>query len=381
MTIAYGTLVNGILRPYIKYEISNSDNTDIYAINVQEVGVDFPSTSSYKSISASRPSTLSVRFNDTEVPLTYGTFTLTKGNRSNLLDAELPFSVTKTADAQTLAISLSVVVAPSTVKNSSNAESLMSGFTLTQSLSLSVPPLIKPTVAITGSRNNTTPSTVDFSATVNSFVGDRISSIVITDGNGNVLARKTTTTTIGESGQITQSFTVQGLTTGSIVAKVTAIGRGGASAEASTIIPVAFFTMDVQAGGKEIAFGSSAIDTEANASEHGKFNCFMDAKFHNGFSCDKPLFKTSVVEHTIPTISAHSYASNVSLTPPTISGYKPIAIAGFGSGSFRIYASYLRLTEDGKVSLTLANSTATNFTQGSSVFRVAILYALEEIAE
>lgn len=99
----------------------------------------------------------------------------------------------------------------------------------------------------------------------------------------------------------------------------------------------------------------------------------------SGGGLTTPLFKTAVAEYKLPTVNAHSYGSNVTINSPTISGFKPIAIVGHSSDSFRIYASVLRLKDDGNISFTPANGTATNFTTGTSMFRVYLLYTQENM--
>lgn len=88
-----------------------------------------------------------------------------------------------------------------------------------------------------------------------------------------------------------------------------------------------------------------------------------------------PLFKVISTTHTIPSINAHSYVANtsVSLTIPT--GYKPVGIVGWSSGNYRIYASTLRMNNDNTVGLTLANASASNYTAGSSAFTIYVLCA------
>ena len=291
MAYAYGTTLGSTIRMYVKYDVVNTDLT--YTITIQEIGL-YSYSDTYVFDGCNKDS-----------PISITAFGITKSNvisrniglayKKTYLTAEsfTSFSNTypKKNEPQTVAITGSMRMS-TWMRAKGNTGSEMSAGTSTISFDITVPAIERPTISITGTRDSQVQTTVGFDVTVNSFATDVISSISIVDGNGRRLGSTATPIRIGASGQIVQPFVVQGVTTGSIVAKAVAIGLGGESAEESVVIPVAFFTMDVQKGGKEIAFGSSAIDSTARGSEHGKFNCFMDADFKNGLSTgghDSPI--------------------------------------------------------------------------------------------
>lgn len=376
----YSDVVSSTFKLYLEYELRDNGGK-YYDVGVWDYGIIGTSSTYRARWNGSDEDAFESTFyigsdlaNDFENSI-YETVSIGKNEKISFIDEKSAphkrfwMSVLKRTTSSGYVVEASTII-PSWFRNQTS----MPSTTAKIRFSITVPALTKPVASITATRDEETPTTLGISVTVNSFKDDEISSITVVDGNGNPLGSTSSTIVIPSSGQIVQPFVTQGVTTGSITAKVVVIGLGGASAEASVVIPVAFFTMDVQRGGKEIAFGSSAIDSDAQGSEHGIFNCFMDAKFHNGLSTESPLFRTEVVSHPIPKIDAHSYASNVTVSTPKIDGYTPIAISGWGSGSYRIYASTCRLLDSGNISLTLGNSTATNVAAGSYNFSIYVLY-------
>lgn len=158
---------------------------------------------------------------------------------------------------------------------------LMGSATSTASVTLTVPALAKPTVMLTGLRDDTAESTVSFTATVSSFSGDNISSVKLTIdeteydmGSG----------TIDSSGSLTFNKTITGLSLNKISASLVAIGSGGASSSYTLNVPAAFHTLDIGNKGKEIAFGQSAITDQSMIPSNGLFSCGMDADFQGSVS-------------------------------------------------------------------------------------------------
>lgn len=336
MAYAYGTTLGSTIRMYAKYDVVDTDLT--YTITIQEIGLySYSDTYMYGGCDKDSPISITA-FGRTESDVIERNIGVAYKKTYLKADNFTPFSntYTKTNTPQTVAINGSMKMSTwERVKGSTGT--YISAGTSTLSFNITVPALARPVASITATRDANTPTTLGISVTVNSFEDDEISSITVVDGNGNPLGSTSSTIVIPSSGQIVQPFVVQGVTTGSIVAKVVVIGLGGASAEASVVIPVAFFTMDVQNGGKEIAFGSSAIDETAQGSEHGIFNCFMEAKFHNGLSTESPLFKTATVTTTSRSWAAKGTAlGQYNYKPDTIEGYTPIALVGANSGNTNV---------------------------------------------
>ena len=134
---------------------------------------------------------------------------------------------------------------------------------------------------ITAQREEQTPTTVNVSVDVSRFNTGTLSSLNLYRDNSSTPLSvtwndptltidsipetfATTLTNIGESDTFTLS--------------VVATDIYGSSTAVSVKIPISFYTMDVQAGGKEIAFGGLA-DDDVTLHPNGLFKCAMDAYF------------------------------------------------------------------------------------------------------
>lgn len=136
---------------------------------------------------------------------------------------------------------------------------------------------------MTAQRNNTTSTTVNVSVDVSRFNDGNLSSLNLyrdtsttplsvtwndptLEIDGTPTTFTTSLTNIGES----DTFTL----------KAVATDQYGSANAVTVKIPIAFYTMDVQAGGKEIAFGAIADDDLTNYPD-GLFRCnmnFVDVK-------------------------------------------------------------------------------------------------------
>ena len=286
MAKIYGSTIVSTFKPYMDYELTDKGAQMLVRINELGIYVLDKATAYTFGGLAHSYDRISYTFGGTDIKVSARS--VGKGEHFNLLTTShynVYFSKTTSVSEGVCVGSISIPLWNRV--NSGGSTELQSPIDTSVEVKFTIPALTKPMASITAVRDGETPTTLGISVTVNSFEGDEISSITVVDGNGNPLGSTSSTIVIPTSGQIVQPFVVQGVTTGSIVAKAVAIGLGGESAEESVVIPVAFFTMDVQKGGKEIAFGSSAIDETAQGSEHGIFNCFMDAIFHNGAKVDE----------------------------------------------------------------------------------------------
>ena len=140
--------------------------------------------------------------------------------------------------------------------------------------------------------------------------------VAVTDSNGNTVAANITwysswSSLNGVSNPITWSgyhpsspITIYGLmsTSGGFVTETAYIttmtvadSEGSTSSPISQTLPTAFYTMDIQAGGKEISFGGPAND---NVSGHlnGLFKCNMDAVFKQEFNVDGDITSGGDIE-------------------------------------------------------------------------------------
>lgn len=150
-----------------------------------------------------------------------------------------------------------------------------------------VPALEPPTVAIDARRDETNETQIHVSVTATSFIGDVISSFEITVGGVTTTIAGGTIegdTDLYDTASITRTYTQSNAPLGTVECSVVANGSSGASSRASKVLPSAFYTMDIGANGKEIAFGSSASGDAV--SENGLFKCEMDVRFRGGMLAD-----------------------------------------------------------------------------------------------
>lgn len=130
---------------------------------------------------------------------------------------------------------------------------------------------------ITAQREEQTPTTVDISVNVSRFSSGTLSSLnLYRDSNPTPLSvtwNDPTLTITGTSATFTTTLTSIG-ESDTFTLTVVATDSYGSSQANSVKIPISFYTMDVQAGGKEIAFGALANDDITNYPE-GLFKCAM----------------------------------------------------------------------------------------------------------
>ena len=130
---------------------------------------------------------------------------------------------------------------------------------------------------MTASRDETQTTTVEISVDVSRFKTGTLASLTLSkDGTTQSVTWNDPTLAVTD---IPTTFTTS-LTnigeSGTPLLSVVATDAYGSSTVTSVRIPVAFYTIDVQAGGQEIAFGSLADDDLTNY-PNGLFKCNMDA--------------------------------------------------------------------------------------------------------
>lgn len=133
--------------------------------------------------------------------------------------------------------------------------------------------------SIAAQRDESVLTSVDISVDVTRFNTGTLTSLSLYENGGqtplSVTWNDPTLTITGNP--TTFTTTITGIAEGDTpTISVIATDAYGSAIEVSVNVPIAFYTMDVQAGGKEIAFGAIATD---NLTSHpdGLFRCNMDA--------------------------------------------------------------------------------------------------------
>lgn len=285
----YGNTISSTWRTYLAYIVNETPTA--FEIEANSFGVELTSPTYMldEGVRATRTFILgSQRFvteHDTEYFLTqdYSPEALSKYYGDSLKK----LTIQKTTSPQNVDVSFALYVQKwrksKYYKESQTIEvgPLMGSATSTVSVTLTVPALAKPTVTLTGLRDDTAESTVSFTATVSSFSGDNISSVKLTIGETEY---DMGSGTIDSSGSLTFNKTITGLSLNKISASLVATGLGGASNSYICNIPAAFHTLDIGNKGKEIAFGQSAITDQSMIPSNGLFSCGMDADFQGNVS-------------------------------------------------------------------------------------------------
>lgn len=129
---------------------------------------------------------------------------------------------------------------------------------------------------ITARRQENSLTTVDVSVEVTRFKTGTLSSLVLSkDGTAQAVTWNDPTLSI-TSIPTTFTTTLLNIAEGDTpTISVIATDQYGSATAVSVKIPIAFYTMDVQAGGKEIAFGAIA-DDDLTSHPNGLFRCNMD---------------------------------------------------------------------------------------------------------
>lgn len=146
---------------------------------------------------------------------------------------------------------------------------------------------------IVAHRDETITTNVDVSVTVTRFQGNNetLTSLLLYD-NGSVISATWDDPTLTMTNPtVTFTTTLSNIGVGTtFTLSVIATDAYGSSIEVSVNIPIAFYTIDVQAGGKEIAFGSPAND-DLTTHPNGLFKCVMSAVFSTGDTeIENPFF-------------------------------------------------------------------------------------------
>lgn len=264
-------------RGFADYETIETPSQ--FTINVTALGIEKTSGSTTQMVANQvKTATLEVKNGNTSL----GTVGTTNYTDNMSFPSTAPYEIkisdggqiviNKTASEQTVKLILNASKVDNAWKGSSSVEE-----------EIVVPAYSKPTVSLTINRN-ANETTASVTASVSSFVGDTISNFKLTVGGA---TQTLTGGTIPASGTITRSLTVSGLVLGSVTAKLVATGLGGQSQEITRTLPSAFYTMDIGANGKEIAFGASASgDT---VPDNGLFKCGMDVLLKDGHLIDYPI--------------------------------------------------------------------------------------------
>lgn len=150
--------------------------------------------------------------------------------------------------------------------------------------------------AITARRDETTPTTVNVSVTVDRFRGnnEKLSSLILSKNGEQITANWNDPTLTMTNNSVTFTCTLTGIEqTSAPTLSVVATDNYGSSTATSIKVPVSFYTMDVQAGGKEIAFGGLADDDLTNYPS-GLFKCYMDIIAERGVSITGDLMLGAV---------------------------------------------------------------------------------------
>lgn len=145
---------------------------------------------------------------------------------------------------------------------------------------------------MTAQRDEVTTTDVDVSVTVTRFRGnnDTLSSLVLYNNGTAIVATWNDPTLTMTSATVTFTTTLSNINENStFTLSVIATDAYGSSVEVSVNIPIALFTIDIQAGGKEIAFGTLA-DDNMSGYPNGLFKCNMDALFSNNAVITNPYF-------------------------------------------------------------------------------------------
>lgn len=134
---------------------------------------------------------------------------------------------------------------------------------------------------MTAVRDERTSTTVNISVDVSWFKTGNLTSLVLSkDGTAQAVTWNDPTLEITSS-PTTFTATLANISDSATpTLTVIATDQYGSATAVSVKIPIAFYTMDVQAGGKEIAFGAIATD---NLTSHpnGLFKCNMDTSFND----------------------------------------------------------------------------------------------------
>lgn len=216
--------------------------------------------------------------------------------------------------------------------------------------------------AITARRDETTPTTVNVSVTVDRFRGnnEKLSSLILSKNGEQITANWNDPTLTMTNNSVTFTCTLTGIEqTSAPTLSVVATDNYGSSTATSIKVPVSFYTMDVQAGGKEIAFGGLADDDLTNYPS-GLFKCYMNADFANGLMVGGQNLNDAIanylkgaIVHEFYTIPSMSYAANSihwhynDARIPTKTGYTAIGIVGFSQNSSSLVSNLELL--DGRI--------------------------------
>lgn len=184
------------------------------------------------------------------------------------------------------------------------------------------------TANITAQRETSPTTTVDISVDVSRFNSGTLSSLnLYRDSNPTPLSvtwNDPTLTITGTSATFTTTLTSIS-ESDTFTLTVVATDSYGSSQASSVKIPISFYTMDVQAGGKEIAFGGLA-DDNVSSYPGGLFKCEMTAQFNGNITAvGDTTFTTGDTEIENPYFSLDTTAS-----PGTTDGDLYAAIVALG---------------------------------------------------
>lgn len=147
---------------------------------------------------------------------------------------------------------------------------------------------------MTAQRDETTQTTVNVAVDVTRFTSGNLTSLVLSkDGTTQSVTWNDPTLDV-TSTPTTFTTTLTGISeSDTLTLTVVATDQYGSATAVSVKIPIAFYTIDVRAGGKEIAFGAPANDDLTNY-PNGLFKCDMDIIAERGVSITGDLMLGAV---------------------------------------------------------------------------------------